>query len=95
MAAPSRVWSRQGREIFYRQDDRLMAVDITTTSALSAGTPRMLFRGIYRTGVFGLPGYDVSPDGKRFLMVAIDQNFPLSSRVNYVIGWTATLSSAR
>ena len=45
-----------------------MAVPITTTPTFSAGTPRVLFEGPFRIdGPFR--GYDVTPDGQRFLMV--------------------------
>jgi hypothetical protein len=43
-------------------------VPITTTPTFSAGTPRVLFEGPFR--IEGpLRGYDVTPDGQRFLMV--------------------------
>jgi len=73
-AAPA--WRRDGRELYYVQDAsadgplkiRMMAVPITTTPTFSAGTPRMLFEGPFRIdGPFR--GYDVTPDGQRFLMV--------------------------
>jgi hypothetical protein len=47
-----------------------MAADITTRPAFAAGTPRVLFAGIgqYFQGVTRAR-YDVSADGKRFLMI--------------------------
>jgi eukaryotic-like serine/threonine-protein kinase len=56
------VWSRNGRELFYRNENKIMTADITTQPSFSAGEPRMLFQGEYG-------GYDVSPDGQRFLMI--------------------------
>jgi len=44
----------------------MMAVDVTT-DPFTVGTPRGLFEGVYESG-----GYDVTPDGRRFLMVALD-----------------------
>jgi Tol biopolymer transport system component len=73
-AAPA--WRRDGRELYYVEDAsadgplkiRVMAVPITTTPTFSAGSPRMLFEGPFRIdGPFR--GYDVTPDGQRFLMV--------------------------
>jgi Tol biopolymer transport system component len=72
----SPVWRRDGRELYYVVNVsaegplkiRMMAVPITTTPTFSAGSPRMLFEGPFRTdGPFR--GYDVTPDGQRFLMV--------------------------
>ena len=37
------VWSRNGRELFYRSGDTMMAVDVTT----SPGKPRRLFARPY------------------------------------------------
>jgi serine/threonine protein kinase/WD40 repeat protein len=56
-------WSSDGRELFYRNGDKMMAVDVQTSPAFRAGTPKMLFLGNYGNS------YDVAPDGKRFLMI--------------------------
>jgi Tol biopolymer transport system component len=59
------VWTRGGRELFYREGNRFLAVDIQTEPNLSAGIPRVLFTGDFLPG--GREdrpfGYDVSPDG--------------------------------
>ena len=63
------VWSRDGRELFYRNGDRLMAVPIETTPVFRAGQPMLLFRGDYTYGYQDWThNYDVAADG-RFLMV--------------------------
>ena len=61
------VWSRDGRELFYRVDDKMMVVDVTTAPEFSASTPRELFRGSFYWG-FNIQ-YDVSPEGDRFVMI--------------------------
>ena len=61
-------WSRDGRELFYRQGARLMAVPVSAGPDFSAGTPQALFDG-YETDRNGITNYDVSQDGQRFLMV--------------------------
>ncbi len=43
------LWNRNGRELFYRSGNKMMAVDITTQPGFSAGTPKMLFEGQYQT----------------------------------------------
>jgi serine/threonine protein kinase/Tol biopolymer transport system component len=65
-------WARNGRELFYRHGLKMMAVDIETKEGFRAGTPKVLFEGQYLGGPAGIQpgiGYDVSPDGKRFLMI--------------------------
>ncbi len=61
-------WSPRGNELFYRNGNRWMAVEITTDPEFSAGTPELVFEG----GFANVPGssYDVSPDGRRFLVLA-------------------------
>jgi Tol biopolymer transport system component len=64
------VWSRDGRELFYRNGDKMMVVDVETGPVFRAGTPRLLFEGRYRVSSGGLnQDYDVSPNGQRFVMV--------------------------
>jgi eukaryotic-like serine/threonine-protein kinase len=57
------VWSRDGRAIFFRQGDWMMAADVTSSSDFRTAKPRQLFRE--PTLVYG---FDVAPDG-RFLMI--------------------------
>ena len=68
------VWSRDGRELFYRTDNQLWAVPVETESAeFVAGTSRLLFDGNYRLDdSVSSPSYDVSLDGQQFLAVRDD-----------------------
>lgn len=68
--ATEAVWSRDGRELYYREGARMLAVEIEGSTELRVSSPRLLFEGAYEAGVFGSGGanYDVSPDG-RFLML--------------------------
>jgi len=65
------TWSRDGKEVFYATEGRprrLMVVDVKTSPAFEAGRPRELFSPEV-TLVGGGTGYDVSPDGRRFVML--------------------------
>jgi serine/threonine-protein kinase len=66
------LWARNGQELFYvAPDGALMAVRVDSRAgALSTGRPAKVLEGVYVT-VTGLVGrtYDVSRDGKRFLLV--------------------------
>ena len=55
-------WSRSGRELFYRNDNKMMAVDVETSPSFRAGTPKLLFEK-------ESAAYDVASDGKRFLLI--------------------------
>ncbi|MEP7326091.1 MAG: protein kinase [Gemmatimonadota bacterium] len=64
-------WTRGGREIVYRKGDATMAVSVQPETG-EVGTPTLLFRfaGVGQLGATRTFGYDVTPDGSRFLMVA-------------------------
>jgi Tol biopolymer transport system component len=63
------LWSADGRELFYRQGDLVVAVALETGAEISFGAPQPLFSGPYvqRTSS-GARAYDVARDG-RFLMI--------------------------
>jgi eukaryotic-like serine/threonine-protein kinase len=82
-------WSRDGREIFYRQGDRMMAVPVAYKPQLSPGTARMLFEGRYARIGWASANYDVSKDG-RFLMI-VGEESALPAQFNLVTGWTDEL----
>jgi eukaryotic-like serine/threonine-protein kinase len=65
------VWARDGREIFYLEGRRMMAVSVQAGAAFSAGRPVLLFDRPELTMAY--PAFDVMGDG--FLMVERD---PLS-----------------
>ena len=80
------VWNPNGRELFYRSGNKMMAVDTSSNTSLgfTAGTPRMLFELPY------LPtaNYDVSPDGQRFLMLKpTEQAQAAPTQINVVLNW--------
>ncbi|MBI3048649.1 MAG: protein kinase [Acidobacteria bacterium] len=67
------VWSRNGRELFYFVvPGTLIAVPVQLGTGFSAGTPQVVFKGAYGS-VFAARHYDVSPDGRRFLMLKTAQ----------------------
>jgi Tol biopolymer transport system component len=80
------VWSRNGRELFYRRGDVMMASAITTDPALTAGLPRTLFKGLYMNTDTGGAGYDVAADG-RFLMVQPVEAPQPATSINLVLNW--------
>jgi hypothetical protein len=82
-------WSRDGRELFYRNGDDFMAVPVTTRQTFTPGKPVLLFRGRYSYGSgVGLPTYDVAPDG-RFLMIKNEDE--TAERPRIIINWADIL----
>jgi dipeptidyl aminopeptidase/acylaminoacyl peptidase len=80
------VWSRDGRELFYNRGDRLMVVPVESTDPmLKTGPPKVLFEMPYTGLDRGGMGYDVAPDGQRFVMLQLPD--ATSSQINVVLNW--------
>jgi serine/threonine-protein kinase len=84
------LWARNGRELFYRSGDAVMSVAVESGAGFVARNPVVLFKGQYAPSLSGR-NYDVSPDGRRFLMLkvgagAVPQN-PSPPRVVIVENW--------
>jgi hypothetical protein len=63
-------WSKDGRELYFRNGNRMMAASVDTrSSTFQAGTPRVLFEGVYNLRSDTLRSYDVDPVTGRFLMI--------------------------
>jgi len=95
------VWKRSGGELYYRNGDSMMSVDVSTTAPFTASRPRDLWKGHYSHGMSsscGAPGatssnYDVTADGRRFLMIKDeDQDRATSKEIVVVQGWADEVS---
>ena len=72
------VWSRDGRELFYRNGDFMMAAEIEHAGSLRVGPPRTLFRSRFEMRQPPTRNYDVMPDG-RFVMLGRAEEGPPSA----------------
>ena len=80
------VWSRDGREIFYRSGNRMMSVPVSTAGGFTAGHPVILFERKF-AAFFSTIGrsYDVGPDG-RFMFVEALQEEKRIRRIDLLLG---------
>ena len=78
-------FSPSGRELFYRNGQELMAVEVETEPGFEAQTPRSLFEASFRLGQ-----YDVAPDGQRFLFV-VPVGGSAPDQINVVLNWAEEL----
>jgi dipeptidyl aminopeptidase/acylaminoacyl peptidase len=86
------VWDPKGKELFYRDGNKMMAVEVTPQPKFSAGEPRILFEGPYLPTPQTFPDYDVSRDGQRFLMLkTASQAQAAPMQINVVLNWTEEL----
>jgi hypothetical protein len=85
-------WRADGKELYYLGlDGSVMAVDTQTDPAFQAATPHALFRASAVAHFSDLQHqYDVTRDGKRFLMVKVPVGEP-SSPVTVVLNWETGL----
>jgi serine/threonine protein kinase/Tol biopolymer transport system component len=84
------IWNPKGRELFYRDGQKMMAVEYTAPqAAFSASKPKVLFEGPYMLSPRSTPDYDVSPDGQRFLMLKATEQSP--GQITVVLNWTEEL----
>jgi len=92
------VWSRDGRELFFfAASEELMGVTVSPGPAWKASAPRQVAaRGYFRGNFAAGSTYDVSLDGKRFLMIKPVENTPESSPVTLVVvqNWFEELKRA-
>ncbi len=79
------LWFADGHELFYRDENQVMAVDIDTSGELEVGKPRPLFEGPSTHGFLNRRNWDISPDGKRFLIIRDESKPPRELRV--VLNW--------
>ena len=81
------MWTQDGRELVYRDGDKVMAVSIDLATG-ATGTPRLLFEGPYpdNPGWTRPRSYDVTPDGERFLMTRLSGKQP-QPRIAVVLNW--------
>ncbi len=82
-------WARNGRELFFRYGNKMMVVEISTEPALKVTAPRVLFEGRYiRSGTRpGYPEYDVTANGRRFVMVQPVEPESAPTQINVVLNW--------
>jgi serine/threonine-protein kinase len=85
------LWSNNGRELFYRNAAKMMAVNVTTASEFKSDTPRVLFEKQFRGPTIPTGQSGVSADGQRFLMLeTVDGEKPVTE-MNIVLNWAEEL----
>jgi Tol biopolymer transport system component len=82
-------WRRDGRELFFLNEGRMMTMDVEGTTGFTHTQPRELFtvKGI----VIPTVPYDVTADGQRFVFALEDDPGPGPTHVNLAQGWFAEL----
>jgi serine/threonine-protein kinase len=84
------LFARDAPTLFYRRGDEIIAVDVATGPPITVGKARRVSAKPYNRSNGYWPNYDVTPDGRRLLMIrGTAQEAP--SRINVVLnGLNAT-----
>ncbi len=93
----SPLWSRDCRELFYRNGDAVVAVSVKSDQTFGIKTSQTLFRRAYIARGNESETWDISPDGKRFLMIKppVSTGGVLEAagprKINIVLNWLEEL----
>jgi serine/threonine-protein kinase len=88
-------WSHDGREIFYAENDRLMAAPVNVAAGvLRFGTPVELFRNPAFADTIDRR-WDAHPDGKRFLVAEASDTGVRPISIHVILNWSALLREKR
>jgi Tol biopolymer transport system component len=80
------TWAGDGKELFYRNGHRMMAVSIQVEPEFRAGKPRVLFEAEYDLHRFDDRNYDITRDAQRFVMVQSEKTSEIA-RIHVVVNW--------
>ncbi|HEY6931667.1 MAG TPA: protein kinase [Thermoanaerobaculia bacterium] len=81
-------WSRDGRELFFLENGKLMHVTVDSSHALAVGRPDLLFPcNCFDSGRY----YDVTPDDKHFVFIQNAEPENPVAQINLVLGWGSEL----
>jgi serine/threonine-protein kinase len=81
------LWTPDGREISYLADSAILAVIVETEPELRIGTPKELFEVQIATALPDFGNYDLSHDGRRFVIVRDVEDESELMQVVVVLNW--------
>jgi eukaryotic-like serine/threonine-protein kinase len=96
------LWARNGQRLYYWANfkQQLAAVDIQTQLPFTIGNRTVLpISGVYAPGFLGVRNYDVTPDGKQFVVVTFPETRsregtrPAAARIEGVLNWFEELKA--
>jgi serine/threonine protein kinase/Tol biopolymer transport system component len=89
------VWTRNGKELFFYGNGKMMSVDVNTDGEFSAGNPNTLFEANFDFRGSYVPAYDVTPDGKKFIAVRSSNSNPVPASIQVILNWFAEINQRK
>ena len=83
-------WSRDGKEIFYLNGQKLMAAQVSTSPVFKSSPAKRLFDAAVAVPSSNLWAWDVDPSGQKFLINA-QAGEGASSPITVVLNWETGL----
>ena len=80
------VSSRDGRQLYFRTSDSVMAVDVTREPSFAASRPRVAIEAPFDLAGVLYANYDVGLEGETFVMIRTETE-STASRLNVVVNW--------
>jgi dipeptidyl aminopeptidase/acylaminoacyl peptidase len=84
------VWAKNGRELFYLEDRKMMTVSVDTGPTFDFTGPVVLFESVYLHPAGSPLSYDVAADG-RFIMLKRVDTPTGPTPINVVLNWAPGL----
>jgi len=70
------LWAKDGRQLFFRNENKVLVADVLSEGGFSSGKPRLLFDQPGFTRSYAIGTWDLSMDGLTFLMVKEEERKP-------------------
>jgi serine/threonine-protein kinase len=87
------VWARSGRELFYREGNKMVAVSLAVSGAdLRVAGRQALFEAEFAKSTIDAANYDVTPDDQRFVMIRADEASTQTS-LHVLINWVGAVAT--
>jgi eukaryotic-like serine/threonine-protein kinase len=87
------VWAGDGRELFYRARDRLMAASVQSGRQLRVGAPRVVFEASFEKGTLDRANYDVTAGPQRFVAIRAAEQGSTEGQLHVLLNWLDTVRS--
>jgi hypothetical protein len=79
--------------LFWRNGDKVMTAGVEANATFAATKPLLLFSAAYLRHWQGLPDWDITPDGQRFIMIKVSEAESAPTQVNVVLNWFEELKN--
>ena len=84
----SPLWAPNGRELFYRNGNKMMVVAVHTEPAFSAEKPKLLFENASLVQSWeGWTEFDITRDGQQFVMIQKGEHSTPPTKLHVILNW--------